>query len=58
MELDEWMKLQKLTYKKRGDLIYINGWGKALVQNMEDRDHIFKTDKDGCTIFNTIEPFE
>ena len=42
MELDEWMKLQKLTYKKRGDLIYINGWGKALVQNMEDRDHIFK----------------
>lgn len=58
MELDEWMKKQRITYNTRGDLIYVNGWGKALVQDMKDREHIFKTERDGSTVFNTIEPFE
>lgn len=58
MSLDEWMKLQNISYKSRGDLVYIKGWGKALVQDMSDRDHIFKTHRDGSTVFNTVEPFE
>lgn len=58
MELNEWMKKQKISYNVRGDLIYVKGWGKALVQDMKNMDHIFKTERDGTTGFNTIEPFE
>lgn len=58
MELKEWMDKQRITYKTRGDLIYVNGWGRALVQDMKDRDHIFKVERGGEIVFNTIEPFE
>lgn len=50
-----WLERQRITYNTRGDLLFIKGWGKAIVQDMSDREHIFTKDKDGNTIFYSTE---
>lgn len=53
--LKKWLSEQHITYNERGDLLRIKGWGTALVQDMSERNHIFKKDKDGNTIFYPTE---
>lgn len=56
--LKKWLELNNISFNERDDLVYINGWGKALVQDMKDRPHIFKKNRDGETIFYSSESLE
>ena len=54
-ELLQWLADNHIEYNVRKDVIYVAGWGKALFQDMTKREHIFKTDKDGKTVFHCVE---
>lgn len=56
--LKNWLERQHITYLDRGDMIFIKGFGRVLIQDMERRDHIFIKGNDGHVKFNTVEPFE
>lgn len=56
--LKEWLNANNISYNERDDMIYINGWGKALVQDMNKRDHIFKKNKDGEVVFYSCESLD
>lgn len=58
MELKEWLDRHKIQYRLGKDVLFVPGWGKALIQDMSKREHIFKTDKDGNTIFSSVEVYD
>lgn len=51
--LKEWLDNHYITYSLRKDVLVIPGFGRCLIQ--EDYEHIFKEDKDGNVLFNSIE---
>jgi DNA polymerase-3 subunit alpha len=51
--LKEWLDNHHITYSLRKDVLVIPGFGRCLIQ--ESYDHIFKQNKDGETVFNSIE---
>lgn len=51
--LKEWLDNHYITYSMRKDVLVIPGFGRCLIQN--DYEHIFKEDKDGNVLFNSIE---
>lgn len=51
--LKEWLDNHNITYSLRKDVLVIPGFGRCLIQ--EDYDHIFKQDKSGEVIFNSVE---
>lgn len=51
--LKEWLDNHHITYSLRKDVLVIPGFGRCLIQ--EDYEHIFKQDRDGNTVFNSIE---
>lgn len=51
--LQEWLDNHYITYSLRKDVLVIPGFGRCLIQ--DDYDHIFKQDKDGNVLFNSIE---
>lgn len=51
--LQEWLDDHNITYSLRKDVLVIPGFGRCLIQ--EKYDHIFKEDKDGNVIFNSVE---
>lgn len=51
--LKEWLDDHNIAYSLRKDVLVIPGFGRCLIQ--DDYDHIFKQDKDGKVIFNSIE---
>ena len=57
-ELLQWLSANHIEYNVRKDVIYVAGWGKALFQDMDKRDHVFKKGKDDNTIFNCVENVE
>lgn len=56
--LREWLQANNISYNERDDLIYINGFGKALVLDMGDREHIFKKTRDGEIVMNIPESLD
>ena len=54
-ELLQWLDANHIEYNVRKDVIFVAGWGKALFQDMSKRDHIFKKDNEGNTIFSCVE---
>lgn len=53
ISLKEWLDNHFITYSIRKDILVIPGFGRCLIQ--EDYEHIFKKDKEGEPIFNSIE---
>ena len=53
VSLREWLDSHYITYSMRKDVLVIPGFGRCLIQ--EDYEHIFKEDKDGKVLFNSIE---
>lgn len=53
MELKQWLDEHNITYSISKDILYVRGWGRALIQ--DGMDHVFKTDRDGKTVFNCLE---
>lgn len=53
VSLKEWLDNHHITYSMRKDVLVIPGFGRCLIQ--EDYEHIFKEDKDGNILFNSIE---
>lgn len=51
--LKEWLDNHHITYSLRKDVLVIPGFGRCLIQ--ENYDHIFKQNKDGEAVFNSIE---
>lgn len=51
--LTEWLDNHYITYSLRKDVLVIPGFGRCLIQ--DDYEHIFKQNKDGEVIFNSIE---
>lgn len=51
--LKEWLDNHYITYSLRKDVLVIPGFGRCLIQ--DDYEHIFKEDKDGNVLFNSIE---
>lgn len=51
--LNEWLDNHHITYKIRKDILVVPGFGRILIQ--DDYEHIFKTDKAGKVLFNSIE---
>lgn len=51
--LKEWLDNHYITYSLRKDVLVIPGFGRCLIQ--ENYDHIFKVNKEGNVIFNSIE---
>lgn len=51
--LQEWLDNHNITYSLRKDVLVIPQFGRCLIQ--EDYEHIFKQDKDGRVLFNSIE---
>ena len=56
--LKEWLDANYITYSIRRDILVIPGWGRALIQDMDKCEHIFKTDKEGNVVFNSDENVE
>lgn len=54
-ELIQWLDANHIAYNVRKDVIFVEGWGKALFQDMSKREHIFKTTNDGDTVFSCVE---
>ena len=54
-ELVEWLERNHITYRMIKDVVYVEGWGKALYQDMSDIKHIFKRGTDGAVVLNCIE---
>ncbi len=57
-ELIQWLDANHIEYNIKKDVVFVKGWGKALFQDMTNREHIFKKDDDGHTVFNCIENIE
>lgn len=53
VSLREWLDSHQLTYSLRKDVLVIPGFGRFLIQ--DDFEHIFKLDKNGEAMFNSIE---
>lgn len=53
LSLKEWLDNHNIAYSMRKDVLVIPGFGRCLIQ--EEYDHIFKEDKDGNVLFNSIE---
>lgn len=53
--LKEWLDNHNITYSLRKDVLVVPGFGRCLIQ--DDYEHIFKEDKDGKVLFNSIENF-
>lgn len=51
--MKEWLDNHNITYSMRKDVLVIPGFGRCLIQ--DDYEHIFKQDKEGDVIFNSIE---
>ena len=58
MELKEWLDAHNINHRIGKDVLYVKGWGRALIQDMDGRDHIFKQTKDGDIVFNCMEGYE
>lgn len=58
IELSKWLEDNHISYNMRGDMLYVKNWGKALVQDMTDRDHIFTKNRDGEIVFHSVEALE
>lgn len=55
-ELHDWLKINRIQYNDIDlDVIEIIGMGKAYVQNWKSASSIFRKDKDGEYIFNSME---
>lgn len=57
-ELEKWLEDNHISYNMRGDMLYVKNWGKALIQDMADRQHIFTKNKNGDTVFYATESLE
>ena len=57
-ELRKWLDDNHIAYNMRGDMLYVKNWGKALIQDMTGRQHIFTKNKNGDTIFYATESLE
>lgn len=53
ISLKEWLDNHNITYSMRKDILVIPGFGRCLIQ--EKYDHIFKQNKNGDVVFNSIE---
>lgn len=54
-ELKQWLDNHDIQYTIIGDIVTIEGWGKAMFQNMKNREHLFKLDINGNPIFDCAE---
>lgn len=53
--LKEWLDNHNISYSLRKDIVVIPGFGRCLIQ--DNYDHIFKQNKDGDVLFNSIENY-
>ena len=53
--LKEWLDNHNITYSLRKDVVVIPGFGRCLIQ--DSYEHIFKQDKNGNVVFNSIENY-
>lgn len=51
--LEEWLNSHYIKYTMRKDVLVIPGFGRCLIQ--DDYDSIFKVDKEGEVMFNSVE---
>lgn len=58
MELQEWLTKHNINHRIGKDVLFVKGWGRALIQDMSDRDHIFKQTKEGDVVFNCMEGYD
>lgn len=47
-----------ITYSSRNDLLFVKGWGTAIIQDMEKREHLFVKGKDGSMEFDCCENYD
>lgn len=55
VSLKEWLDNHNITYSLRKDVVVIPGFGRCLIQ--DSYEHIFKQDKNGNVVFNSIENY-
>lgn len=53
--LKEWLDNHHIAYSLRKDVVVIPGFGRCLIQ--DEFDHIFKQNKNGDVVFNSIENY-
>lgn len=56
--LEKWLKANLIQYQTRADLLFVKGWGTAMLQDMSKQEHIFKKNKDGEYVFDCAENYE
>ena len=56
--LEKWLKANLIQYQTRADLLFIKGWGTAMIQDMSKQEHIFKKDKNGDYVFDCAENYD
>lgn len=54
-ELIEWLKANNIKFNVLKDIVFVEGWGKAIYQDMSELKHVFRRDNDGRVVFNCIE---
>lgn len=55
VKLKEWLDNHFIKYTMRKDVLVIPGFGRCLIQ--DSYDHIFKQNKDGKVVFNSVENY-
>jgi len=54
-ELEQWLQNHHIQYTIKRDIVDIKGFGLAMFQPMEKRDHLFKLSPEGAPIFDCAE---
>lgn len=57
-DLKLWLEENHIKYSTRADLLFIKGWGTAIIQDMEKREHLFAKNKDGEMVFDCCENYD
>lgn len=57
-DLKQWLEDNRITYSTRNDLLFVKGWGTAIIQDMEKRDHLFVKAKNGEMEFDCCENYD